>query len=297
MSQAQLAASSDRLPWLTDDPTPVPNKPAPRGGKGRRVAAAAIAVAALAASSYWLGTQSWRVPESANGSNSRSTTVALPPASNPQQQVQLAPTPEVTPPIQPLVRQAPQQQVSIARPQQQETQAAETEEASASGEVGPPSLDAAPSSPTTATAPPPAAASPAPAVTRAPAPAKPALNKFPATVQRRGKTRAAARPAPLTLWPARVSSGAYGRLVQIGAFGTKLQAKQGWQAMVRAYPGVKRLPAVVVETRNSRGRPFYRFQIGTTSQAHSEVLCQRMEKIRFSCAVVGLPQKPRGIER
>jgi len=67
--------------------------------------------------------------------------------------------------------------------------------------------------------------------------------------------------------------------------------------MARAYPAVKRLPAVVVETRNSRGRPFYRFQIGTTSQAHSEVLCQRMERIRFSCAVVGLPGERKAVER
>jgi hypothetical protein len=90
--------------------------------------------------------------------------------------------------------------------------------------------------------------------------------------------------------------GASGRLVQIGAFGTRYQAKLGWRYMTRSYPAVKRLPAVVVETRNSRGRHFYRFQIGTTSQAHSEVLCQRMERIRLSCAVVGLPWKAK-VER
>jgi hypothetical protein len=99
------------------------------------------------------------------------------------------------------------------------------------------------------------------------------------------------------LWPAGQSAGAYGRLIQIGAFDSRYQAKRGWWAMVRAYPAVGKLPAVVTETRNSRGRRFYRFQIGTTSQAHSEVLCQRMEKIAFSCAVVGLPWKPRGVER
>jgi hypothetical protein len=99
------------------------------------------------------------------------------------------------------------------------------------------------------------------------------------------------------LWPARTSQGASGRLVQIGAFGSRLQAKRGWWHMVRAYPGVRRLPAVVVEARNSRHRPFYRFQIGTTSQAHSEVLCQRMERIRFSCAVVGLPGARKAVER
>lgn len=103
-------------------------------------------------------------------------------------------------------------------------------------------------------------------------------------------------PVPLRPWNPRNIKGASGRLVQIGAFGSIHQAKQGWWYMARAYPGMRRLPAVVRPTRNSRGRVFYRFQVGTTSQAHSEVLCQRMEHIHFSCAVVGLPWKAK-VER
>jgi outer membrane biosynthesis protein TonB len=122
---------------------------------------------------------------------------------------------------------------------------------------------------------------PAPAAKPEAAPAKPA----------------AAPTASLKPWNPRASAGAAGRLAQVGAFGSRLQAKRGWWTMVRAYPAMARLPALVVETRNSRGRHFYRFQIGTTSQAHSEVLCQRMQKIRLSCAVVGLPWKPKGVER
>jgi hypothetical protein len=113
------------------------------------------------------------------------------------------------------------------------------------------------------------------------------------------KPAAAVAPAPaaqLRPWPPRVTQGAYGRLAQVGAFGSRIQAKRGWWAMVKAYPAMSHLPAVVVETRNSRGRPFYRFQVGTTSQAHSEVLCQRMQKIDLSCAIVGLPWKAK-VER
>jgi hypothetical protein len=66
--------------------------------------------------------------------------------------------------------------------------------------------------------------------------------------------------------------------------------------MVRTYPAMAHLPAVVRPDRNSKGRVFYRFRVGTTSQAHSEVLCQRMQRIRFSCAVVGLPWKAK-VER
>lgn len=130
-------------------------------------------------------------------------------------------------------------------------------------------------------------------------------NEAPASNRTAGATSepaaaAAASPAtarPLSLWPAWQSTGAFGRIVRIGAFGSRAQAKLGWRYMVSAYPAVAHLPATVVESLNSRGRRFYRFQIGTTSQAHSEVLCQRMEKIGLSCAVVGLPWKPKGVER
>jgi hypothetical protein len=97
-------------------------------------------------------------------------------------------------------------------------------------------------------------------------------------------------------WNPRIFAGAAGRVVEIGAFGSVHQSKQGWWYMVRAYPAVAHLPAVVRPSRNSKGRVFYRFQIGTTSQAHSEVLCQRMERIHLSCAVVGLPWKAK-VER
>lgn len=105
-----------------------------------------------------------------------------------------------------------------------------------------------------------------------------------------------ARFVPPKPWDPRIFQGASGRLVQIGAFGTTHQAKRGWWFMVRAYPAVAHLPAVVRTSRNSRGRAFYRFQVGTTSQAHSEILCQRMQRIGLSCAVVGLPWKAK-VER
>lgn len=104
------------------------------------------------------------------------------------------------------------------------------------------------------------------------------------------------QPVPLRPWQPRVVAGAAGRLVEVGAFGSVPQAKLGWRYMVRAYPAMTRLPAVVRPDRNSKGRIFYRFRVGTTSQAHSEVLCQRMQRIRLSCAVLDLPWKAK-VER
>jgi len=240
MSQAQLAAGPDRLPWLADEPQSPPKR-------GPNPAFAAGVLVALAVGAFWIGTRGWLEPAPAPEAV---TTVKAPPVRPrevvPQPQVNIVPQPEVIPAPAPEVRPEPVREVRIAPP-------------------GPTKAEQ-------------------PAARKAEAPVEP-----PAQV--------VARAAPLKAWPAAQSSGANGRIVRIGSFGTRDQAKRGWWAMVRSYPAVAHLKATVVGDRNSRGRHFYRFQIGTTSQAHSEVLCQRMEKIRFSCAVVGLPWKPKGVER
>jgi hypothetical protein len=89
-------------------------------------------------------------------------------------------------------------------------------------------------------------------------------------------------------WPVRVIDGAAGRLVRIGAFSSVHQAKRGWWAIVKANPTLKRLPALVVPVQSLRnGRIYYRLQMGTTSQAHSAVLCQRMRMTARPCVVIG----------
>ena len=110
------------------------------------------------------------------------------------------------------------------------------------------------------------------------------LDRAPSTSRAGTKTT---QPRP---WPPSVTKGAAGRLVEVGAFGSVRQAKLGWRHMARDYPAMSHLPAVVRSDRNSKGRLFYRFRVGTTSQAHSEVVCQRLARIHLSCAVVGLPK-------
>ena len=95
------------------------------------------------------------------------------------------------------------------------------------------------------------------------------------------------KPQSSQVWPVRVVDGASGRLVRVGTFRTARQAKKGWWAIVRMNPTLKRLPALVVPVQSQRdGRVYYRLQMGTTSQAHSTVLCQRMRMIGQSCVVI-----------
>lgn len=264
MTDSRAALGSDRLPWLTDEAAPAPAKP-----KLHKKAAlpnlwgpVAASMLLLAATSYWLGTRSGSEPRSMSPEG-RSVVTPLPEAAAPpQQQVEIAPQPEVTPAPVPEVLSTPQRQVRIERPRPIRRIVVRNPEKPAEQAIDE-SGGAAPS-------------------TAAPPVAKPAA---PATEK------------PLKAWPAWQSAGAKGRIVRVGAFGTRQQAKLGWRYMVRAYPAVAHLKATVVTDRNSRGRYFYRFQVGTTSQAHSEVLCQRMERIRLSCAVVGLPWRPKGVER
>jgi hypothetical protein len=251
------AAAADRLPWLPDEPSPKPSK---RRGNSL-LAWGAAAVVLVGAGGFWFGERSVEEQPVSSARPVATTTVPLPQAQPAEpQQVHMPAQHEVSPVPAPEVRPAPQREVRIAAPPPRRTVAAET-------------VKSAPAAEPSKETPTPSASPSAPA-------APPAAQPF-------------VMPKP---WNPRVFSGAAGRLVQVGAFGSVHQAKRGWWYMVRAYPAMAHLPAVVRPTRNSKGRVFYRFQVGTTSQAHSEVLCQRMETIRFSCAVVGLPWKAK-VER
>jgi hypothetical protein len=261
MSDSRAATGLDRLPWLADEPSP---KSPSAKRRGRDVTPWAVAMMLLVAgAAFWLGTHN-EAPQELPRTAQPSATIALPQPRVPSQEVPIAPQPQVSPAPLREVRPAPAPEIRFA-PRPRAIRSTRIEPAEA-GRVA-----AEPSQPPTKAEPPPAAAP----VTAAP----------PVT-----------RPAPLRPWQPRVVAGAAGRLVEIGAFGTVPQAKLGWRHMVRAYPAVAHLPAVVRPDHNSKGRVFYRFRIGTTSQAHSEVLCQRMQRIRFSCAVVGLPWKAK-VER
>ena len=91
------------------------------------------------------------------------------------------------------------------------------------------------------------------------------------------------------------SAEASGRMVRIGTYSTLRQGKTAWSRLAGVYPAMKTLPAVVTDIPSLRnGRVYYRLQIGTTSQAHSEVLCQRMKAIGQSCVVVDLAGARKG---
>lgn len=268
MSQAQAAAAAERLPWLEDEPMLQPKTKPERRGSSREILGWAVAGTLLvAAASYWMGVHSSRQPAAGSEAIAPSTTVPVPspqvaePSQTTQPEVQVQAAPQVSP--------APLREVPISRPRGERRSLAR----------------------------------PATTPSRR-APAQQTSEEGKAAVQTAGeaasqpvKSTASPDAKPLAVWPATRSQGAAGRIVRIGAFGTREQAKLGWRYMISAYPGVAHLKATVVSDRNSRGRYFYRFQIGTTSQAHSEVLCQRMRRIHLSCAVVGLPWKPGGVER
>lgn len=256
MSRVEAAAAVDRLPWLPDEPQP---KRAKRLG-GAALGWAATAIIVVAGTAFWFGTQSVQNELRAPSRHpAPATTVRLPQPRPAEPEVRIPVQREISPAPQPQVRPAPVREVRIAPPPASRAVTRQTESTAPQDKA--PEQATSPATPRSATA---AAATP----------------QF--VVQ---------KP-----WNPRVFAGAAGRVVQIGAFGSVPQAKHGWWFMVRAYPAMAHLPAVVRPSSNSKGRPFYRFQVGTTSQAHSEVLCQRMQRIHFSCAVVGLPWKAK-VER
>ena len=295
MTDAGAAVGMDRLPWLDDEPAPqaaprpreLVTRPRAKSDARSLAGWAVAAVLLVAGSSFWLGTQS--------GQQSERDRYEAPAAASPEAKVKLPEaraspaTPTVPVIASPEVQPAPAPQVDVPQPRTERVARGSRPTVVRRRTLKPMDMEDSDLSRTVAEqeGAAPKAASAQSETAKAPAPAPAA-------------TVPAARPLAsrqqLKLWPARETKGASGRLVQIGAFGTRQQAKLGWRRMQRAYPAIGRLPATVVTARNSRGKRFYRFQIGTTSQAHSEVLCQRMDRIRFSCAVVGLPWKAK-VER
>lgn len=236
---------------------PKKSPPAKRSRKGELALWATAALVVIAGTSFWIGTRSQSPIAGQRPEAARpSSTIALPEPRPAPQEVRVAPQPQVTPLPAPEVRQAPAREVHFAAPPPKKV--TESEKAAAS------EAEAAADSSQTA--------------------------------ESKSADQPLADSEALKAWSPRLAEGAAGRLVEVGAFGSVAQAKVGWRYMVSAYPAMAHLPALVRPDRNSKGRAFYRFRVGTTSQAHSEVLCQRMEKIDLSCAVVGLPWKAK-VER
>lgn len=259
MSRVDAAAASDRLPWLADEPE-TKAQPARRVARVPLAwAAGAVVVVAIGAFSFGVDRGDQAVPPLAPKSAQTVTTVPLPEARPVTPEVRLPAETEVRPTPAPEVRSARPREVSITTPTSPRR---EPRVSAPPPREPPPVVESKPA----ATTPPPVIATPSPVF------------------------------VPPRPWDPHNVQGASGRLVQIGAFGSVEQAKRGWWHMVRNYPAMARLPALVRPTRNSQGRLFYRFRVGTTSQAHSEILCQRMQRINFSCAVVGLPWKAK-VER
>lgn len=148
---------------------------------------------------------------------------------------------------------------------------------------------------------------PAPVIFRQQQEVRPAIEASPQrrTVRRSAKpaqsktVAAASEPAeekkPLSFSNPWDSSAASGRMVRVGTYANLRQGKQAWSRLAKVFPGMKKLPAVVTDIPSQRnGKVYYRLQIGTTSQAHSEVLCQRMKAIGQSCVVVDLAGARKG---
>lgn len=226
------------------------SEPRPRRKSRAYLPWAFAALLAIAAASYWFGMRASGDQALFDGRPSPRSTLALPQAQEMQPEMPALPEQiEITP-----VPQPPMPVIAEAQPVR--------------------------------LAPPPSARRPA--RTKAVKHSRVAPSKKPDT---QAKAKAEVTPEKpsytTTPWPVRVEEGAAGRLVRVGVFGSRHSAKRGWHALMRNNPSLQRLPALVVPVRSARnGRIYYRLQMGTSSQAHSTILCQRMRMIGQSCVVL-----------
>jgi hypothetical protein len=248
MSDVRVASGFERLPWLADE-TQVRTPRRRRAMSPLWLAGALAVLILIAGAAYWLGTRSGPVDElTSAGSEPNRPPVTVP-----------LPAPVAMPPM-PTVKVDPVPQVEpVALPPA-------------------PVIREATQRPTRKLS-----RTKAHAVARA----KSGTSRRAKPIKR--KVAPAKRASALPIWPVRAETHSAGRLVRVGTFATTRDAKRGWTKIMRFYPGMKRLPAMAVPiTAVPSGRKFYRLQMGTTSQAHSEVLCQRMRIIGVSCVVLDI---------
>ena len=81
-----------------------------------------------------------------------------------------------------------------------------------------------------------------------------------------------------------------GRIIQLGAYPTRVQADYAWRAAVKRWPYLASKPRLIspLEVRSTDGKAtrMYRLQLATASQAQSVVICQQLEGGGQSCVVV-----------
>jgi hypothetical protein len=81
-----------------------------------------------------------------------------------------------------------------------------------------------------------------------------------------------------------------GRIIQLGAYPTRVQADFAWRTAVKRFPYLSSKPRLIspLEVRSTDGKPtrMYRLQMATASQAQSVVICQQLEDDGQSCVVV-----------
>ena len=255
MADGHAAYDPDRLPWLSDE-----RKPRRSGDSTLVLLWALVAAILVAGVSYWAGVQSVTEPGEFTETARRSppaATVKLPAPAAPQV------PPPALPEMQPVAEPPPVRIPGVEHALPPKTEASRGASAKPKAR---------------------------------PAPRKARAHRVKAKAAPIRKRAVARRPAQLQAWPAGQSAGANGRLVRVGTFYSRRQAKQGWSRIMRVYPGMRRLRAVVVPSQSQRnGRIYYRLQFGTTSQAHSAVLCQRMRIVAQSCVVVGSPTRQEGV--
>jgi len=121
------------------------------------------------------------------------------------------------------------------------------------------------------------------AAVQAAAPRKKAAKSAPA---------AASRAATPAYEPKAWQSGVPGRIIQVGAYSSAAKAQREWRRIYNRYPLLRPLSPRIIKSK-VRGRTFHRLQLGTFSQAHSELLCQRLRATGQGCIVLGLPKRGR----
>lgn len=94
-------------------------------------------------------------------------------------------------------------------------------------------------------------------------------------------------PPPPRVWPRQPSPGPAGQVVQLGAYSHPDVAYAAYRRRLARYPGLARMPRVIVPVVRPGGDFLYVLRLGTGSRSKARTVCRNLRRSGDPCVVIG----------
>jgi hypothetical protein len=94
-------------------------------------------------------------------------------------------------------------------------------------------------------------------------------------------------PVAPRVWPKLPSPGPAGQVIQLGAYSHPDVAYAAYRRRIARYPGLGRMPRVIVPVVRPGGDFLYVLRLGAGSRSQARVVCRNLKRSGDPCVVIG----------